>query len=166
MSLSSYDENSFRARVNAALEKVKTILDNTRTPQWAADVAHEYEDKYLLAELLVNSAINAQIAALDALGLTEKHYTQVKEWAKSRSVTIRLRAEENCKFLRKVDRDVESDTKHVTNSTLFGTSKSYTVTKVHEWFWQFTVKVRLPRPSLALSSYPRMTVRADCLHGQ
>lgn len=158
MSLASFDENAFRARVNAALEKVKTILDNTRTPQWAADVPHEYEDKYLLAELLVNSAINAQIVALDGLGLTEKHYTQVKEWAKNRSVTIRLRAEENCKFLRKTEREVESDTKHVTNSTLFGTSKSYTVTKITEWFWQFTVKVprylsppplahRLPSPS-------------------
>jgi hypothetical protein len=139
----TFDEHSFRTRVDAALAKVKTILDNTRTPQWAADVPHEYEDKYLLAELLINSAIAAQLVVLDQLGLNDKHYTQVQEWAKNRSVTIRLKAEEHCKFIRKAEREVESDTKHVTNSTLFGTSKSYTVTKITEWFWSFNVKYEL-----------------------
>lgn len=50
----------------------------------------------------VNVAIAAQMNAFVAIGLTEKQLTQMREWAKTRSVTIRLRAEEKCKFLRKV----------------------------------------------------------------
>ena len=61
----------------------------------------------------------------------------MRDWAKTRTVTLRFKAEEACKFLRKVEREVKSDTTHVNESTLFGTSKSYSVTKVTEWFWQF-----------------------------
>ena len=58
-------------------------------------------------------------------------------------MSLRLKSEETCKFLRKAVREQESDTKHVTNSTLFGKSESYTVTKITEWFWQFDVRYEL-----------------------
>lgn len=37
-----FDENRFREQVNRALKSVKTVLDNTRCPQYAADVPHVY----------------------------------------------------------------------------------------------------------------------------
>jgi len=49
--------------------------------------------------------------------------------------------QETCKFLRKVEREVKSDTTKVTETTVFGNFKSYTVTKVTEWFWQFDVRL-------------------------
>jgi hypothetical protein len=38
MSLQSFDESRFRAQVSATLSKLQTILDNTRAPQYPADV--------------------------------------------------------------------------------------------------------------------------------
>jgi hypothetical protein len=159
--MQSFNEARFRQSVDAALNRVKTILDNTRAPQYPADVPHEYEDKYLLVESLTNSTIVALLSVLENLGLTVKQFAQLKEWSKTRSVTLRLKAEEKCKFLRKVVREVQSDTKsvrladrsigrkysnicmcnfQVSNSTFFGKSEHYTVTKVTEYFWQFDVK--------------------------
>lgn len=61
----SFDEAVFKSRVSSALDRVRTILDNTRTPQYAADVSHEYSDKYLLAEYLTQSAVAAHHTTLE-----------------------------------------------------------------------------------------------------
>jgi hypothetical protein len=53
--MSGFNEYAFRANVDQALVKIKTILDNTRNPQLPAEVAHEYTDKYLLAEFITNT---------------------------------------------------------------------------------------------------------------
>lgn len=53
--MSGFNEFAFRANVDTALVKIKTILDNTRNPQLPAEVAHEYTDKYLLAEFITNT---------------------------------------------------------------------------------------------------------------
>ena len=74
--------------------------------------------------------------------MTEKAFQQMKEWSAKRSVTLRLKAEETCKFLRKATREVESD-KFVANSTMFGKSESYTVTKITEWFWAVEARYEL-----------------------
>ncbi len=52
-------------------------------------------------------------------------------------MTLRLRAEEKCKFLRTTTREVESDTSHVTTYSFGVTRKDTVVTKVTEHFWQF-----------------------------
>jgi hypothetical protein len=54
-----------------------------------------------------------------------------------------VQSEENCKFLRKVVREVQSDSKSVSKSTVFGTRESYTVTKVTEYFWSFHLRYSL-----------------------
>jgi hypothetical protein len=36
--MASFDEARFRAQVSATISKLKTILDNTRAPQYPADV--------------------------------------------------------------------------------------------------------------------------------
>ncbi len=108
-----FDEARFRLKVDAALHRVRTILENNRTPQFAANVPHEYEDKYLLIEFLTTNTISSVLTALEAMGLTEKALAQMQDWSKKRSVNLRLKAEEKCKFLRKAVREVQSDTKHV-----------------------------------------------------
>ena len=141
--MEGFNESRFRAKVDEAMAKVRLILDTDKKPTLAEGVSHEYDDKYLLAELLVNSGLNALVQALDAIGVTAGQFETLHGWNATRTVTLRFKAEERCKFLRKVEREVESDTKHVTQSTLFGTSKSYTVTKVTEWFWAFTASYEL-----------------------
>jgi hypothetical protein len=111
--MQEFNEARFRAKVDAALNRVKQILDNSRSPQYPADVSHDYEDKYILAEVLTNDTISALLRFLESIGLTSKQFAQLKEWSKSRSVTLRLKSEEKCKFLRKVVREVQSDTKSV-----------------------------------------------------
>lgn len=41
----NFDENRFKRQVDAALQRIKTVLENTRNPQYPADVAHRYDDK-------------------------------------------------------------------------------------------------------------------------
>lgn len=96
-----------------AFEEVKKILDNTRTPEFPSDVQHEYEDKYLLIEFLSITSLSAIINSLEWLGVSGVPFKELKEWSKTKNVTLRFRAEEECKFVRKDTREVKSDTKHV-----------------------------------------------------
>lgn len=40
--MQSFDESRFQGQVDRALKTVKTVLDNNRVPQYAADVPHAY----------------------------------------------------------------------------------------------------------------------------
>jgi hypothetical protein len=80
---------------------------------------------------------------LDALGVTEQRLSQLIETAKDRSVTLRLSAEESCKFVKTTVREVESATSHVTTWSGGGSRKDVLVTKVTEHFWNFTGKYEL-----------------------
>jgi len=53
--MSSFNEYAFRQRVDKALSTIKTLLENHRNPQLPAEVPHEYIDKYVLAEFIVNT---------------------------------------------------------------------------------------------------------------
>jgi uncharacterized membrane protein YgcG len=92
-----FDDAQFRAAVTKALEEVRKVLDNTRLPQYAPAVAHEYSDKFVLAEFLTQSAIAAVVAALEQLGLTPEKLLVCQAMAANRSVTLRLQATETCK---------------------------------------------------------------------
>ncbi len=81
--------------------------------------------------------------ALEVIGVTDQRLQQLQEWARTHSVTLRLSAEESCKYLRTVTRDVESATSHVTTWSGGYTRKDVVVTRVTEYFWQFTAKWEL-----------------------
>jgi hypothetical protein len=137
------DESRFRQQVDKALTSVKTILDNARRPELAADVPHTYSDKYALAEYLCHSALAANLNVLEALGVTEKMLRKLVQWAEKRSVTLRFKSEEKCEFDREETRKVESATEHVTEVSggLFGAFKrtDKVITKITEYFWKFSV---------------------------
>lgn len=73
----------------------------------------------------------------------EQRLQQLVEAARDRSVTLRLKSEETCKFLRTTVRDVESATSHQTTWSGGYTRKDVVVTKVTEHFWKFDVKYEL-----------------------
>lgn len=83
---------------------------------------------------------------LELLGLTRDTLNKLKEWSRTRAVTLRLHSREKCVFDRKETRKVESDTKHVTNyltNAFKGTISSKVVHKITEWFWKFDVDYTL-----------------------
>lgn len=139
--MDSYSEQELRAKVDAALRRVRTVLENTRNPQYPADVPHRYDDKYLLAEVLTRVASASILQCLEVIGLSAAQVAQLREWAKTRSVTIRLSAHEDCAFLREESRKVESTHEHQTEvrglpeGTIKRTDKI--VTTVTEYFWGF-----------------------------
>ncbi len=65
-------EGAFKAKVDAALAEIRTILDTARNPLIAEEVPHRYDDKYALAEFLSISTISSLAAALEVVGLSAK----------------------------------------------------------------------------------------------
>ncbi|MCC7537080.1 MAG: hypothetical protein IT379_12740 [Deltaproteobacteria bacterium] len=141
-----YEDSEFRARVDAAMTRVRAVLDATRNPQHPADVPHRYDDKYLLADFLARTSMAAMVQCLEVIGLSAEALAQLREWAKSRSVTLRLKAQEDCTYLREETRKVESAQAQVTETRgILGTTKKTEkiVTTVTEHFFRFDLRYEL-----------------------
>ncbi|MFO0547088.1 MAG: hypothetical protein U0271_01805 [Polyangiaceae bacterium] len=136
----TYSEMDFRRRLEAALSKVRTILDTTRHPTAPSSVPHRYDDKYLLAEFLTRGAIASLVHCLYTLGLTPEGLATLKEWSADRTITLRLRAQEKCDFVKEETRSVDSPQKTVVDvqgpkgATTVGVK---VVTTVIDYFWSF-----------------------------
>eukprot|EP01125_Pyxidicula_operculata_P017535 TRINITY_DN613_c0_g5_i1.p1 TRINITY_DN613_c0_g5~~TRINITY_DN613_c0_g5_i1.p1 ORF type:complete len:1046 (+),score=365.38 TRINITY_DN613_c0_g5_i1:48-3185(+) len=136
-------EATFSGRINAALEKVKTILDVNKTALIAADVPHSYDDKYLLAEYLTNSALAATLNTLEYMGLSEEALRELLKWTADESaVSIRFKTDETCTFIKTKDREVDSPTV-VSSVAVLGIkvaqSKEKTVTTYKDYYYKYTV---------------------------
>eukprot|EP01064_Diplonema_japonicum_P021011 TRINITY_DN3055_c0_g1_i1.p1 TRINITY_DN3055_c0_g1~~TRINITY_DN3055_c0_g1_i1.p1 ORF type:complete len:924 (+),score=285.24 TRINITY_DN3055_c0_g1_i1:65-2773(+) len=133
-------------QISNGLNVVKKILDTNRSPGLAGDVHHQYSDKYILAEVMTGAAMASKLATLERIGLTQDGLKQLKEWSKTKSVTLRLKATETCKFKEKKTREVEAATKNVTEVSGLGRMINITnknVTTVTEYFWNITASYTL-----------------------
>ena len=141
----SFDPDAFVEDLDTTLEKVKLILKANRTLAKVDDVDHKYEDKYLLATALVNSANCATVAALNQLGINELQLKQIVEWSKERDVSLRFEGTESCEFSKEVKRQVEDPrSSETTIKGAFGmsiTNKSYTT--ITEYIYKFTAQYKL-----------------------
>ena len=148
MALAAYNEYDFRRTLERALEKVRTILETTKHPEQAKEVAHTYDDKYLLAEFLTNTAIAALLNVLETVGLSVKGVGKLVEWSKGkRAVSLRFSAEEKTAFVREETREEEDPTSHVyeRQGGFLGGVKitDKIVRKVTEYFWKFTFEYEI-----------------------
>ena len=135
-----YDEGHFRGQVDRALTTLKQALHTTRHPTYAEDTDHTYDDKFGLVEFLTNVSLAAQFACLESIGLDAAKLAQLQALAHAgKQCTLRLTATERCTFLREVSRDVDSASKVVHESRLFGKSEAKVVTRIDEFFWRFEV---------------------------
>jgi hypothetical protein len=136
--MQQFDEHRFRAQVDSAVQHMRTILDNSRSPQQAAEgVSHQYDDKYALAEWLGNTSIRASLECLRHIGASEADLASLASWVSGgRSVSLRFESTETLAYLRETTREVESPAV-VTESSLFGKSSTKVVTKITEHFWKF-----------------------------
>ena len=148
MMYSGFHEQQFRRRVDAALKQVKTILDINRNPRYAEDQDHSYDDKYALAELLVNTGIAAQVNIFERMDLTQEKIRSLRDIVvkDKRTVTLRFEAEHSCSFLKEEKVQVVTNetavTVESTRSSLVGerttteTSKHKITRTVREYHWE------------------------------
>ena len=145
--MEAFAEGRVEQRLQAALERVRVILDATKDPQAAGDVHHQYEDKYLLVEGVTNAAVASQLNSFSALGLTMQHVQKLQEWSKDKVVSFQFNAEEACSYLREETREEEDPTRHVEEVSVRGALQaaftSKVVTKITEYFWKFEAKYEL-----------------------
>ncbi len=145
--MDSYNEAEFLAKVDAALQRVRMLLDTARnSPQVPTEVPHAYDDKYRLAEFLTRASAAALLQGLHNLGLAADDLPRLRDWATTRTVTLRLRASEECTYLREETRKVESAHQHVTEVASGARKTTITdkiVTTVVEHFWSFSFKWEL-----------------------
>lgn len=145
--MNDLQEERFRRQVDSALSSVRTILENARSPQLAAEVPHTYSDKYALAELLTNTTLAAVLNALEAIGVTRKSLKKLIKWTqKGKTITLRFNSEEACVYDREETREVESsETSTVVKIPILGafTSTSKVITKVTEFFWKFSLTYQI-----------------------
>jgi len=103
MKYTAFHADQFRRDVDLALKSVQQILDTTRIPRYAQDITeHSYDDKYALAESLVNTAISAHMNVLERMGLTKEKLKQFQELVQvdRRTVTLCLDSHDTCHFLK------------------------------------------------------------------
>ncbi|CAM9214091.1 unnamed protein product [Chrysoparadoxa australica] len=162
----SFQETQFRQKVEQAVAKVKTLLENSRQPQYPADVAHQYVDKFLLAERLGLVSVKALHTLLTLISgdhasentpAKAEWLDQVKVWeASGASVTLRFSSEQRCKFMKTAKRRESTTTGSSTtvahSSTWLSGRSSTDVTRtsfveIEEWFW-------LLEHSYSITAYP------------
>jgi hypothetical protein len=138
----AWNIDRFRSQVESALVHIKRILENDKNPTFPSEAQHQYEDKYILVEMLSRMAISSTINSFLALGFTESQIGELVEWSSSKAVTLRWNSTERCSFVREAKRDVDSATKRVVEG--FGAKlMSKTVTTITEYFWKFRVDYEL-----------------------
>ena len=72
------------------------------------DISHRYDDKFALVEHVTASTTSSWLHALEQLGADTKIMQTALDWCRGgKSVTLRLKAQERCKFNREVTRKVE-----------------------------------------------------------
>eukprot|EP00658_Telonema_sp_P-2_P009552 TRINITY_DN13566_c0_g1_i4.p1 TRINITY_DN13566_c0_g1~~TRINITY_DN13566_c0_g1_i4.p1 ORF type:complete len:521 (+),score=108.87 TRINITY_DN13566_c0_g1_i4:147-1709(+) len=133
--------SNMNQRLEEASELIRRVLDTTKHPNLCENVSHTYSDKYLLAELLTNTAIASQINCLSELGMTSDALATLVGWAQDRAVTLSFLCTRRCALNREERRDVESTSRHVTEvvgtSGASGSITHKSVTTVVDFFWDF-----------------------------
>ena len=150
-------EPDFRQRVSGALSTVGTILQGTRTPTLAeVGTNHTYSDKYELSEFLTNTAIAAQLNVLERMGLDSATLTQLREMSAARSVSLRLKSKEECRFAKEVETEHENHRQLVEEVQTVApdddgdvvvieekTTKRKVITKSTTYHWTYAVEYQL-----------------------
>jgi hypothetical protein len=108
---SNFSEQVFRHKVDNCLSLATQLLDRTKHLTTPDKVAHRYEDKYLVAEYLVNAAIVSYLNCLGKLGVSEQQLVVLEDWASNQTVTLLFTMTRECEFVREITREEEDSTK-------------------------------------------------------
>lgn len=130
----------FSTKVKLALERTKDFLHKTKFPVFLPDADHVYEDKFLLAEFLVNNAFEAVVRTWHYLGIDENILRRLKAWSEnSETVYVKFHSEERCTHNGFRVYEAPSMTREeikVKTSLFFETTASHTsYTTINESTW-------------------------------
>jgi hypothetical protein len=147
----NFVERRFKDAVDKALRDVERILGTTKHPVMAGDADHLYEDKYLLAEFLTNTAMASYVTALERIGLNEDAVTTGLSWAQEekQAVTLDFSAELACEFDKKEERQVVTSQREVevtkSGYIMSGTKKETVQVKetVMDFLWNVKASYRI-----------------------
>ena len=146
--METFSSSEFHRQVDKALAAVQRILDTTRSPRYASEEDHSYEDKYRMAVLLTSTSIAALVNVLDRLGVTQEHLTEMIDvvHAKKTTVTMRFDLQHDCKFIKQKVVEVDSDeltSKLSSEGNENAVFLQKVVKKVNEFHWEatFTYKI-------------------------
>eukprot|EP01032_Pedospumella_encystans_P023997 gene23997-27153_t len=131
----SYNEVLMRQRIEACLKTVTTVMEKGRSSKiHAADqVAHQYADKFLLADTITNTMCASLVHCFSVLGLDLEQLKKLKSWGAEKTVTLDFRFTRKTTLLREQERDVEKPTRLRKSSKKSGTSTISVITKVKEY---------------------------------
>jgi len=127
-------------QLGKAMQRVKQVLDSTRNPQFFDITPHSYNDKYILAQTMTQTAMAAYLNVFsDMLGLSQDHLSQVMKWAAdNKTITMLLNSKSSVTFSHKAEREVESPTvvEERTGFLFSGITTHKVVTKVTDFHWK------------------------------
>ena len=145
-----FNEYQFKSSVAKALESVESILETTRNPVLPEDTEHTYEDKYALAEFVVNSAIASYANVLNHIGVKDDVLDQALRWYQDDKSTVELQFEAKTwsEFVKEEEHqttDFEIEKGIVTTiKNAFSESKTETVkVKTKVWDVHHTLNIQL-----------------------
>mmetsp|Transcript_5754 Transcript_5754/g.6982 ORF Transcript_5754/g.6982 Transcript_5754/m.6982 type:complete len:953 (-) Transcript_5754:92-2950(-) len=140
-------QERFNARLSEALKKVRTTLDTERDFAAIGSVAHKYDDKYLMAEYVTNTALQASTNILHRLGFSQAQLEalRAKSIKENRSIVLEIHKEDTCTFLRSREVETDAPTKVVHESGIFGsyTKEKRVSQKFTEYVWEHATAAAL-----------------------
>jgi len=106
----NFTESAVRLRVENCLKTVSNILDTNKAQavKSVGNVAHNYDDKYLLADYVTRMSIECVIGALNVLcGLTPSIATLQGWSSQHRPVSLKFEQRQKCRLVKEIEKDIE-----------------------------------------------------------
>ena len=133
----------FEGKIEKALETVQRTLDENRKPRlpWGGDaVAHAYDDKYDIAQLVSKTTLASNLNALsDGIGLTADALREMEKSRLGQRVTLRFDLATECAFKETKKRDVQLGNRVEKTSSLWGKTTIKEVQTVYDHYWNYGV---------------------------
>jgi hypothetical protein len=146
MSFGSNNEALFHHKVSDCLEQTRKILRNEKGLTTLDKVTHKYVDKYRIADYMGMSAIACYLKCLSTLGLSSGDLLKLVSWSQCLDVTLCLKVQEECVFVKQSKREVEisSELQTLTVGEVgFSMIESKVITIVTEYFFLFAARYEL-----------------------
>jgi hypothetical protein len=146
MPFGSNDEALFHRKVNECLEQTRKILHHEKGLTTLDKVAHKYVDKYRIADYMGMSAIACYLNCLSTLGLSSGDLLKLASWSQCLDVTLCLKVQKECVFVKEATHEVESASRFQTETTGvvgFSLTTSKVITTVTEYFYLFAARYEL-----------------------
>jgi hypothetical protein len=146
--LNSYGAVVFESLLEDYSQRVNAILGNEKSQHLSSPehAPHSYQDKYILAEQLTSSMGSVAWSSLVEIGISFSILERLVNASHKSAVSLRLEANHRCVFIKEYDRLEESPHQMLQESTgILGSTftKTKVVSKITEYFYDYTIKYRI-----------------------